>query len=222
MKPQTLLAGFVFILLSSMTSAQSLAWNDPDISDGACQPPPTIAFPTQIINTLKGLPQGFRVYLPFGNSAYFRWVYQKVNGGTPATDSAQLLATKPRVTFPSLFAIFSLAEGMVDVYGPFPTGKWYKVQAIPINVTATDLIVNIVAPSPGAAPFGFGGTNIPSRYVWADILAAVEWHCFEGGVQVFNVISLTPALTPQQISSITGFLGGYGFQPKNFMTMPYD
>jgi len=222
MKPLTLLAGFLITLLSSITSAQSLAWNDPNISDGACQPPPTIAFPTQLINTLKGLPQGFRVYLPFGNSAYFRWVYQKVNGGTPATDSAQLLSTKPRVTFPSLFAIFSLADGIVDVYGPYPTAKWYKVQAIPINLTATDLIVNIVAPSPGAAPFGFGGTNIPSRYVWADNFAAVEWHCFQGGVQVFNVISLTPALSAQQISAISSFLQIYGFQSENFMIMPYE
>lgn len=222
MNMRRLLAGLFAVAMTSFVSAQPLAWNDPAISDGACTPPPPIVSLSHIVNTLKGLPQGFRVYLPFGNAAYYRWVYQKVNGGTPATEQSQLLATQPRVTFPSLFALFSLAVGTVDVYGPKPSGKWYEVQAIPLNLIATDLIVNIVAPSPGAAPFGFGGINIPSRYVWADDFALVEWHCFAGGVQVFNVISLTPALTPQQISDISTFLQGYGFQPANFMKMPYD
>lgn len=221
MKLRTLLAGLGCAVVTSWASAQTLAWNDPDISDGPCTYPPAIAFPTQMFNTLKGLPQGFRVYLPFGNAAYYRWVYQKVNSGTPATDLSQVLLTKPRVTFPNLIALLSLAEGSVDVYGPIPTGKWYKVRAIPINATATDLIVNIVNPSPGAAPYGFGGEDIPSRFVWADPNALVEWHCFAGGVQVFNVISLTPVLTAQQISAISTFLQGYGFQARNFMTMPY-
>ncbi|MFL1389591.1 hypothetical protein ACI77F_18175, partial [Pseudomonas tritici] len=208
MKPLTLFAGLVFTAAASLASAQSLGWNDPDISDGPCTYPPAIAFPSQIVNTLKGLPQGFRVYLPFGNSAYYRWVYQKVNGGVPATELSETLLTQPRVRFPDLLAILSLAVGLVDVYGAFPTGKWYEVRAIPVNVIATDLLVSIVNPSPGSAPFGFGGKVIPSRYVWADPTALVEWHCFEGNVQVVNVISLTPTLTPQQISAISAFLQG--------------
>lgn len=221
MKLQTVFAGLVFAALSSLSSAQSLGWNDPDISDGSCTYPPPIAFPTHIVNTLKGLGLGFRVYLPYGNKAYFRWVYQKVNGGNPATNEADILLTQPRVRFPDLLAILSLAVGLVDVYGPFPTGKWYEVRAIPVNFIATDLLVSIVNPSPGAAPFGFGGKVIPSRYIWADSLALVEWHCFEGDVQVVNVISLNPTLTSQQISAIASFLQGYGFQSKNLMTMPY-
>ncbi|MBN2993500.1 hypothetical protein JWR97_22030 [Pseudomonas cedrina subsp. fulgida] len=221
MKPLNLFACLVFAVLSSMASAQPLGWNDPAISDGRCTAPDPIASVGHIVNTLRGLPQGFRVYLPFGNKAYYRWVYQKVNGGTPAPDESAILLTKPRVRFPDLFAVLSLAVGLVDVYGPFPTAKWYEVRAIPVNVFATNLLVSIVNPSPGAAPFGFGGAVIPSRYVWADASALVEWHCFAGNVPVFNVISLTPTLTPQQISSISTFLQGYGFQPGNFMTMPY-
>lgn len=221
MKPLNLFAGLVFAALSSMVSAQSLGWNDADISDGPCTYPDPIVSVSHIVNMLRGSSQGFRVYLPFGNKAYYRWVYQKVNGGTPAPDDSAIFLTKPRVRFPDLFAILSLAVGLVDVYGPFPTAKWYEVRAIPVNVIATDLLVSIVNPSPGAAPFGFGGAVIPSRYVWADDSAMLEWHCFAGGVQVVNVISLTPTLTPQQISSISAFLQGYGFRPENFMTMPY-
>ena len=221
MKPYALLAGLICTAVASWATADSLAWNDPSISDGACTNPLPLAVPIQIVNTLKTLGQGFRVYLPYGNKAYYRWVYQKVNGGLPATDPSQLLLTKPRVTFPDLFALFSLAIGTVDVYGQGPGGKWYEVQAIPLNLIATDLLVTIVDASPGAAPSNFGGKRIPSRYVWGDSTALVEWHCFAGGVQVFNVISSTRVLTSAQTSAISTFLQGYGFQPQNFMTMPY-
>lgn len=221
MKPYALFAGLVCTAVASWATADSLAWNDPSISDGPCSDPPPIAFPSQMVNTLKALPQGFRVYLPFGNQAYYRWVYQKVNGGVPATDPSQLVLTKPRVTFPSLWSVLLLSEAEVDVYGPIPTGKWYRIQAIPLNLQATDLTVNIIFPSPGAAPFGFGGVNIPSRIIWADASAFIEWHCFTGNVQVANIISLNPALTSGQISAISGFLQSYGFQSQNLMTMPY-
>lgn len=222
MKPFALFTGLVFAALTSCACADSLAWNDPSISDGPCMKPPPIAFPTQLVNTLKALPQGFRVYLPKGNKAYYRWIYQKVNGGVPATAPSELLLTQPRLTFPDLLSLLSLAVGIVDVYGPVPTGKWYRVQAIPLNIIATDLLVNITFPSPGSAPFGFGGTNIPSTYVWADASAFLEWHCFAGGVQVFNVISLKPELTSEQNAAISDFLVPFGFKPENFMTMPYQ
>lgn len=221
MKLRALFAAIACALITSWASADSLTLNDPSISDGPCTYPPPIAFPTQMVNTLKGLPQFFRVYLPFGNKAYYRWIYQKVNGGAPATDASEIVLTRPRVTFPNLLSVLSLAVGIVDVYGPVPTGKWYQIQAIPLNLAATDLIVKIVFPSLGAAPFGFGGANIPSRTVWADATAFVEWHCFVGDVQVVNVVSLMPALTSGQVSAITTFLQGYGIQPQNLMTMPY-
>lgn len=221
MKPYALLAGLICAVAASWATADSLAWNDPSISDGACSYPPPIAFPSAIINTLRALPQGFRVYLPYGNKAYYRWLYQKVNGGVPATDPSELVLTKPRVTFPDLLSLLSLAVGIVDAYGPVPTGKWYRLQTVPLNIQATDLIVNIIFPSLGSAPFGFGGTNIPTRIVWADASAFVEWHCFAGDVQVANVLSLNPTLTSGQISAISSFLQSYGFQPQNLMTMPY-
>ena len=222
MKPIVLFAGLIFAAACSLISAQPLAWKDPDISDGPCNAPPAITYPAPLINALMALPQGFRVYLPLGNAAYYRWIYQKVHAGTPATDPAQLLLLKPRVRFPSLVALLGLADGTVDVYGLLPpAGRWYQVRAIPTNAVATVLLASIVNASPGAAPFGFGGTVLPTRYVWADSTTTVEWHCFEGDVQVFNVLSSTPALTPQQISDISAVLQPYGFKSQNFMTMPY-
>ena len=221
MKPLTVFAGFVFAAMSSTVFAQPLAWNDPSISDGPCTNPPPLAYPAALFNTLLGLPQLFRVYLPFGNQAYYRWVHQKMNAGVPATTQAQLLATKPRVTFPYLLALPFFALGKVDVYDQPPFGRGYFLQPIPLNAVATDLKINIVYASPGSAPDNFGGTNIPTRFIWADATALVEWHCFEGGVQVVNVLSLTSALTNGQISSISAFLQNYGFQPQNLMTMPY-
>ncbi|MFP0195623.1 hypothetical protein ACKJSM_10680 [Pseudomonas sp. PHC1] len=221
MKPLSLLVSFALAALTSSASADTLSWNDPAISDGPCTDPPALQIPLQFFNTLKGLPQGFRVYLPFGNKAYYRWIHQKINGGVAATDESQIFATKPRVTFPDLLAPLFWAVGKVDVYDHTPVDKWYYVQAIPKNLIATDLSVNIVNPSPGSAPYGFGGTDIPSRFVWADPYVLVEWHCFAGNVQVVNVISLIPALTSEQISKISAFLKNYGFQSKNFMTMPY-
>lgn len=222
MKLRAFFIGLISAVFTSWVSAQPLAWNDPDISDGPCSNPPALISLAPIFNTLAGASSGFRVYLPFGNAAYYRWVHQKVNGGVPATDQSQVLATKPRVTFPYLLALPFWAVGKVDVYDHHPVDTWYYVQAIPKNLPLfTDLIVNIVNPSPGSAPYGFGGVDIPSRYVWADATALVEWHCFAGNVQVFNVIALTPALTSQQITAISTFLQGYGFKSKNFMTMPY-
>lgn len=221
MKIKTLIAGLVCAAVASSASAQPLAWNDPSISDGPCTNPPPLQYPAALFNTLLGLPQLFRVYLPFGNQAYYRWVHQKMNAGVPATTQAQLLATKPRVTFPYLLALPFFALGKVDVYDQPPFGRGYFLQPVPLNAVATDLKINIVYASPGSAPDNFGGTDIPTRFIWADLTTLVEWHCFAGGVQVVNILSLTPTLTTGQISAITTFLQGYGFQPQNLMTMPY-
>ena len=224
MKLRALFAGLVLTAVTSWASADSLAWNDPTISDGPCADIPAIAFPSQFITTLKAFPKGFRVYLPFGNKAYYRWVYQKVNGGAPATSESDILLTKPRVTFPYLLGLFALAVGKVDVYADMFNVRWYEIQAAPRNLSATDLLVNIVNASSGSAPYGFGGINIPSRIVWADSTAFVEWHCFSENIeniQVVNVISLNSTLTSAQISAISSFLQGYGFQPQNLMTMSY-
>lgn len=221
MNVRTLFVGIVCAAVTSWASAQNLAWNDPNISDGACSNPPSLNYPAPLFNALLSLPQGFRVYLPFGNQAYYRWVHQQINGGVAATAQSQLLATKPRVTYPYLLALPFFAFGKVDVYEHFPVDKWYFIQPIPLNLAVTDLLVNIVSPSPGSAPYGFGGTDIPTRFIWADATALVEWHCFEGGVQVFNVVSLKPTLTNGQISSISTLLQSYGFHSKNFMTMTY-
>ena len=224
MKPLTVFAGFVFAAMSSTVFAQPLAWNDPSIRDGDCsnsQPPPLRNLDV-ILNTLASLPQGFQVFLPYGNQAYYRWLYQKANGGVAATSQAQILSTQPRLTFPYPLALLNLAAGKVDIFDQFPpTTKWYELQPFPLNPFGTKLTVNIVNPSPGSAPYGFGGENIPTRFIWADQSALVEWHCFEGGIPVVNIISLSPVLTSQQISAISTFLQGYGFQLANLMTMPY-
>lgn len=199
MKSRILFASLACLTIMPLASAQTLAWNDLAISDGGYANPPPLNFPAQIVNTLAGLPQGFRVYLPFGNQAYYRWIHQKINGGVAASEQSQILATKPRVTFPDPLALPFWAVGKVDLYDHAPIDKWYYVQAVPKNPIATDLIVNVVSASPGSASYGFCGKDIPSRYIWADSAALVEWHCFSGDVQVFNVISLTPTLTAEQI-----------------------
>ena len=221
MKFRTLFVSLACATIIPLASAQPLEWNDPAISDGACANPPPLNYPAQILNTLAGLPQSFRVYLPLGNQAYYRWIHQKINGGVAASEQSQILATKPRVTFPDLFAVPRWAVAKVDLYNHDPIDKWYYIQAVPKNLIATDLSVNIVSASPGSAPYGFGGTNIPSRIIWADASAFIEWHCFAGDVQVFNIISLEPTLTNEQISNISTFLEAYGFQSKNFVSMPY-
>ncbi|WP_147292946.1 hypothetical protein [Dyella psychrodurans] len=223
MKTAALLACFACAAVTSMASAQSLPFDDPAISDGPCNPPPPIPFPWQILDALEGLPQGFQLYLPFGNQAYYRFIWQQVNGATPASSQSQILSTQPRVTFPDVLAALSLSAGTVFVFNS--DNYYYHLQPIPQNLDDTVLEVNIVFPSPGSAPFGFGGTLIPSRFVWADNSTFVEWHCFTGsagqGVQIFDVISLNPSLTNDETSQISTLLEGYGFLPQNFVTMPY-
>lgn len=173
MKRCILFASLVCVMVSTLASAQPLQWDDPSIRDGECSksqpsPPPLLSLAV-FFNTLAALPQGSQFFLPLGNEAYYRWVYQKANGGIAATSQAQLQSTKPRLTFPSPPALLGLAAGRVDIFDQFaPIIKWYHLQPIPLNPFGTEVIVNIVNPSPGSAPFGFGGVNIPTRFIWAD------------------------------------------------------
>ena len=225
MKLRSLFAGLVCAAFALGATAQPLAWDDPAIKDGECTPrPPALNFPAAIFNVAGSLPQGLRVYVPFGNATYYRWIHQKVNGGVPATSQAQILATKPIVAFPFLPGLPLWAIGRVELYDHHPVDKWYYLQALPNNPFGTDVTVNIVSPSPGSTPYGYGGVNIPTVTIWADLTALVEWHCFTsaaGSFPVFNVLSTLPTLTSQQLSSISAVLQNYGFQPSNFITIPY-
>ena len=227
MKLRSLFAGLVCAALVSGAVAQPLAWDDPAIRDGACTPRPVgIPFPAALATTLGSLPSGFRLYTPLGNASYFRWAYQKVNGGVAATDQSQILATKPRVWFPFLPALYVGAIGRVDVERPAANGSgWYHLRVVGVNnIFATDVTVNIVSPNPGSAPDGYGGWDVSTVNIWADLTALVEWHCFTssaGSFPIFNILSVFPTLTNQQRSSITAVLQNYGFQPSNFITIPY-
>jgi len=228
MKLRDVFAGLVCIAFASWASAQSLAWDDPSISDGPCTPrPKAFPLPAALVLALKGAGQGFRFFEPWGSASYYRWVYQKVNAGLPATDQSQILATRPRVTFPSLWALPVGAVGHVDVERQ-PVDGLYNIRVISVNnPVATDVIVHILNPSnqSGSAPDGFGGWDVPTVNIWADARALVEWHCLvtsdDRKVQVFNILSLDPTLTPSQVSAISTVLIKNGFKPSNFITMPY-
>lgn len=224
MKLRPFFTGLIVAALTPWAFAEPLAWDAPDIRDGTCSnSPPALQYPAILITILASLDGGLVSYMPLGNAAYYRWVHQKVNGGVAATDPAQLLLTKPRLRFPNLFSLINQAVGKVFVYNYPSTNKWYELQPLPkINKPfLTDLNIKVINASSGSAPAGFGGEVIPSRFVWADATAVIEWHCFAGDVQVVNVISSEPTLTSAQISSISDFLAPYGFQSQNLMTMPY-
>lgn len=228
MRIRTLFAGLLCAAFASWPSAQPLAWDDPAISDGPCTSrPKAYPVPVGFAIALATSSHDFRLFVPFGSATYYRWVHQKVHAGVAATNQSQILATKPRIFFPDLLALFIGAQGRVDVKRQPVDGKYY-IRVVGANDFATiDVTVNILnPPNPsGYAPNGFGGWNVPTVNMWADKSALLEWHCFETSdnreVQVFNILSIHPVLTPPQVSAISTVLQGYGFQTSNFITIPY-
>lgn len=149
----------------------------------------------------------------------FRCRFQKATNA-PATSESDLDSLKPIVTFPDFSQFSTLSQGSVSIFDP-PTA-FYNLLCIPNNLSLTNSTCSVKNASPGSAPQGFGtGDPVASTMIWADATAFMEWHCFEGDRQVFNVISLNKSLTPSQIEAITAVVVSLGFSPDNFATQTY-
>lgn len=139
---------------------------------------------------------------------------------TPALTQADIDSLKPLVVSPNI-SVSPLSITRVNVFDP-PTA-FYRILCIPNNLTLTNGTCSVTEANEGSAPFGFGtGDPLCSTIIYADRTAFVEFHCFLGDIQVFNVISLNKVLTQTQYDNILEVITRYGFSEENVEIQTYN
>jgi hypothetical protein len=171
---------------------------------------------------MNDFPFGLQMYVPMASKAFYRWVYQK-SRNAPARTQAQIDSLNMIILFPGATDVMQNLPcqlGKALLFDP-PKGS-YEVRCTPTDNSPTNSSCSVINASKGSAPFGFGcGEPMATTIVWSDRTSYLEWHCFEGNIQVFNAVSINSTLTDDQISSMTTVLEGMGFNKKNFGYLPY-
>lgn len=158
-----------------------------------------------------------------GNIGYYRWQYEKVTGANSST-IADIRTLKPRLIFPyldglldGLLSLSPLSYSKVWLFNSME--KYYKVFCTPLilnNLALSNATCSVTDASEGSKPRDFGtGHDVATTVIYADSTAFLEYHCFVGNVQIFNVISLTKSLTDDQITAMKAVLFESGFKAEN-------
>jgi len=177
---------FVAVILSEIliTNAE-LWWNATDISDKGCVFPPSIVGLYGLNQELlDDTPRGLKLYAPFASQGFYRWVYHKAKN-TPALTQDQVDSIKMLIEVQSVGTTKEINQlGKVYIFDP-PSAS-YEVNCSSPTVIPTNSTCSVINASEGSAPFGFGcGDPMITTVVWSDITSYLEWHCFEGDIQIF-------------------------------------
>jgi len=218
----------VLTVLASLAGAQ-LSSTAPDISDGVCNFPSTVALNTNVLDLYNPLKNYF---IPQGSKAFYRGEFEMLNGGQFATTEDEVSALQSRAKFLTLNVLTRVGDLEVNFHGGHQ--DWLGYRCLPSNLLAVSLrnplspLLNVTCTLAGGANGNGSGIatatqagNIYYQVIWSDATAVTIWGCIHDQKN-FHILSTNPELTPDQISANDALLTSLGFNSANFMDMKYN